>query len=402
MKPKKIAILLTHPAQYFSPFFRELAACPGVELTVYYCSKEGHELFRDKEFGRPVKWDIPLLEGYKSVFLRNYNPFGGISHGFTGLVNIGLTRKLAKRKYDILFVHGWGYLSSWLAFLTAIFCGIPFVVRAESPLNQELFKSRWKLWLKKFALGFIFKKMHAAMAIGTQNAEFYRHYGVPETKIRLMPYAVDNTFFMASASSLRGRKNELRKKYGLPVNKVIINFTGKLSGKKRPLDLLRAYAAVKTPDKSLVFVGDGILSRDLRLFAENEKIKDVYFAGFKNQSEIGELYALSDIFVLPSGLGETWGLAVNEAMCFSLPVIVSDMVGCGKDLVVSGKNGFVYPMGEIDRLTDYLTELVKNPNLRERMGRHSFEMITRWSYKEDIEALLPKTHQVLEAVSNDT
>ena len=387
MQPKKIAMLLTHPVQYFSPFFRDAAAYPDIDLTVYYCSREGHEAFRDEGFGMSVKWDISLLEGYKSIFLRNYNPFGGINHGFAGLVNIGLTRALVKGQYDLLLVHGWNYFSSWAAFVTAIFRGIPFAVRGESPLNQELFKSRWRLLLKKAVLGFIFRKMYAAMAIGTQNAEFYRYYGVPECKIKFMPYAVDNDFFIATASSLRGRKNELRKKYGLPEGKVVVNFTGKLSGKKRPMDLLRAYVAVKAPDKTLIFVGDGSLLEDLRLFVESEKIKDVYFVGFKNQSEISQLYALSDIFVLPSGLGETWGIVVNEAMCFSLPVIVSDIVGCGSDLVKPGENGYIFKLGDIPHLAENLEVLIGNPSLRVKMGERSLEIIKRWGFRQDLAAI---------------
>ena len=382
----KVAFLLTHPIQYFSPFFRELAACPDIDLTVYYCSREGHDVFHDVEFGRSFKWDIPLLEGYRSVFLRNHNPFGGVNRGFTGLINMGLPRELIKGRYDLLFVHGWGYCSSWIALLTAILCRLPFVVRGETPLGQELLKNGWKRALKKTVFGIVFKRMHAAMAIGTQNAGFYRYYGVPDEKIILMPYTVDNAFFMSAANSLRGKKSELRRKHGLPEDKVIINFTGKLTDTKRPFDLLRAYAAANAPDKALIFVGDGNLSGDLRSFAEKENIKNIYFTGFKNQLEIIELYALSDIFVLPSN-SETWGLTVNEAMCFSLPVVVSDTVGCGADLVKSGENGCVIKKGDISELTETLGALISSASLRAKMGERSLEIIKNWGFDRDITAM---------------
>jgi glycosyltransferase involved in cell wall biosynthesis len=387
MPSKRIAILLTHPIQYFSPFFKELAAAPGIDLTVYYCSAEGHKEFRDAGFGRQVRWDIPLLEGYKSVFLPNYNPCGGINSGFFGLFNLGLPKELIRGHYDFLFVHGWSYFSAWLAFAAAVISRLPFVVRGESPLNQELCKSRWRRPIKKIIFGFIFRSMKSAMAIGSQNAQFYRYYGVSGDKIKLMPYAVDNARFMQEADLLGRQKEELRKKYGLPLDKVVINFTGKLSAKKRPLDLLAAYSAAQASNKALVFVGDGALAQDLRRFAEAKKLKDVYFMGFKNQSEISQLYALSDIFVLPSGIGETWGLVVNEAMCFSLPVVVSDMVGCAADLVKPGENGFIYPLGGIDKLTACLLELITDADLRARMGKRSFEIINKWSFKEDLEAV---------------
>ena len=56
------------------------------------------------------------------------------------------------------------------------------------------------------------------------------------------------------------------------------------------------------------------------------KIDHVYFVGFKSRKEIAEFYAISDVLVLPS-LQETWGIVVNEALCFGIPVITSDQVG---------------------------------------------------------------------------
>lgn len=387
MRANKVAVLLTHPIQYFSPFFRQAAACKDIDLTVYYCSREGHEVFRDKEFGREVKWDLPLLEGYKSVFLTNLNPLGGINRGFWGLVNGGLPAELIKERYDLVLVHGWGYFTAWLAFMAAILSGTPFAVRGESPLNQEVLKSKLNFWLKKVLLGAVFRRMRAAMAIGTQNAAFYRYYGVPDHKIKVMPYSVDNAFFMATATSLRASKTELRRKHGLPEHKVIVNFTGKLSSKKRPLDLLQAYEGVRSTDKALLFVGDGPLLEELKAYVEKENVKDVYFAGFKNQSEISELYAVSDIFVLPSGPGETWGLVVNEAMCFSLPVIVSSTVGCAVDLVKNGENGFVFQQGDTLKLSEHLKELIDSQHLRSKMGENSFRVVSGWGFPQDISAI---------------
>jgi glycosyltransferase involved in cell wall biosynthesis len=70
----------------------------------------------------------------------------------------------------------------------------------------------------------------------------------------------------------------------------------------------------------------------------------VRFLPFANQSEMPARYALADLFVLPSrGLYETWGLAVNEAMHLGVPCLVSDRVGCQRDLVTDGETGWVFP-----------------------------------------------------------
>ena len=129
-------------------------------------------------------------------------------------------------------------------------------------------------------------------------------------------------------------------------------------------------------------MGDGPLRGEMEDFADNHRIKSIYFMGFKNRQEMGIFYALSDIFVLPSRR-ETWGMVVNEALCFSLPVIVSDQVGAGVDLVVSEKNGLIFPAGDINQLADRLSKLVKIPQEdRIKMGEKSRDLIEEWSGRD--------------------
>ncbi len=97
---------------------------------------------------------------------------------------------------------------------------------------------------------------------------------------------------------------------------------------------------------------------------------------------------MADIFVLPSGVGETWGLVVNEAMCFSLPVITSDLVGCASDLVKSNENGYTFSVGDIDKLSEYLKELINNSKKRELFGKKSLEIVKNHSYENDIKGIL--------------
>jgi len=173
-------------------------------------------------------------------------------------------------------------------------------------------------------------------------------------------------------------------------DQTVILFTGKLIEKKHPFDLLKAYqrAANNSSKVALVFVGDGALRPELEKYAKEHNLKNVHFVGFKNQTELPKYYTLADIFILPSGLGETWGLVVNEAMCFGLPIIVSDLVGCGPDLVKYGENGYIFPVRDIKKLTEYLLDLIQNPQKRKKFGKKSFEIIQNYSYEKGIEGIL--------------
>src|SRR5439155_18234313 len=97
---------------------------------------------------------------------------------------------------------------------------------------------------------------------------------------------------------------------------------------------------------TVVMAGSGEIEAELRGFCAEHELNNVTFTGFVNQSELPALYAAADVFVLPSGADEHWGLAVNEAMCAGLPVVVSREVGCVPDLVRDGVNGFTPCVGD--------------------------------------------------------
>ena len=318
----KIAVLVSHPIQYQAPLFRKIAERPEIDLKVYFAWDNRGAL--DKEFGKNILWDIPLIEGYRHDFLKNYSPYP--SSKFLGQINPGVVRKISKENCDAILIFGWNSFTNWLGFLIAFWRGIPVLLRGENPLNQERLKSGWKIKVKKVVLGWLFRHVSALLYIGEENKRFYQFYGAPTEKLFFAPYAVDNDRFLTASENLKPKRQRLREELGVGPENLVILFAGKLIPKKRPMDLLRALELLTTnylpPTTHLLFVGDGELRPELKEYVSEKKIPNVKFLGFKNQTEMPEVYAISDIFVLPSGTGETWGLAVNEAMCFGVVPIV--------------------------------------------------------------------------------
>ncbi len=388
MNKSKIAFLVSHPIQYFSPLFKEIAKRTEIDLTVLYCSDESVKGMRDTGFGSDIEWDIPLLEGYRYKFLKNHSPISTIFKAPFGLINFSIVKEIFRGHYDAVIVHGWHYVTLWLAYFAAICSGTRVYLHAENPYNQEIRKSKCKLFIKKLVLGLFFKGFNGFLAIGTENRKFYEYYGVDPKKIFLTPYAVENNRFIKEYDQNVSGKTGLKNEIGIPKSKTVILFSGKLVAKKRPMDLLQAYELIAAPDKALVFLGDGPLRRALEEYIARKRIKDVYITGFKNQSEIYKYYIESDIFVMPSTIGETWGLVVNEAMCFGLPVIVSDLVGCGADLVKHGENGYIFNMGNVDELACYIRRLIEEKDERKQFALASIDLIKKWNYDADIEGIL--------------
>jgi len=90
--------------------------------------------------------------------------------------------------------------------------------------------------------------------------------------------------------------------------------------------------------------------------------------------------------VLPSE-NEPFGLAVNEAMCASLPVVVSREVGCVPDLVGDGINGYTPSAGDVTGLSRALRRLIESEDLRQRQGEASLARIQLWGYRECLQGL---------------
>ncbi len=385
MKP--LIVLNSHPIQYFVPLYQE-AVRQGLPLEVWYCSSYGLKGETDLEFNTRVKWDLPMLEGYSYRFLKNASPRPSI-YGFWGLLNLEVLFLLFRQPPSVVLVHGWGYATHWLCIMMARLAGHTVCLRGEAPLCHENGRQGLKAALRKHALRFLFDKVHFFLYIGQENRAFYRHHGIPEERLLFAPYAVDNGRFHRAYEELRTQREALRRELGLPPDKRIVLYSGKYILKKRPLDLLAAFAACPhRASACLVFMGEGPLRPEMEAFIEREGLDNVVLTGFVNQSAVSKYYAAADLFVMCSAEGETWGLSTNEAMNFHLPVLLSDLTGSHADLVRESENGFVFPTGDVKALQEYLTRLLSLPEEELRaMGEASARIVRMYSYEEIIAAL---------------
>jgi glycosyltransferase involved in cell wall biosynthesis len=382
-----LQFFLSHPIQYVSPLLRELSL--QTTLKVYYYGGQS-AVNDDKGFGQKVTWDIPLLDGYNYEFLKNSSSSKGMNTQFLDAINWSIFKLLRKSDDKVVIVNGWAYLSDWFVFLGAKLYGKKVWMRAEMPWNQEELKPKsvkksLKFLLFKYVIFKFF--IDKFLYIGTQNKKYYLMHGVKESRLIFAPYAVDNQRFQ----SLKTDGSSARQRWNIAENHLVILYSGKLIDKKRPLDLLKAFHQLNEPNTVLFYMGDGPLRNVLEAYISKHQVNNVVISGFINQSEIGTIYSMADLFVMCSGIAETWGLSVNEAMNFGLPVIVSSTCGSSFDIVENGENGYVFREGEIDALTNSLQSIVKDAMLRERMGVASKEKINQFSHQvtsQNIKALL--------------
>ncbi len=388
--PKRLAVVLSHPIHYFLGLFRELAREPGIELMVYLCSDFGMRPGYDETFGRQVIWyDQSILDGVPHRFLKNRSDTGESPHGFWTVVNPDIVGELRRSPYDAVLLHGYTYATNYLAMCAAKSVGTRVLLRGESNLlNTRPVHVRAA---KRLLFAPLFGSVDAFLSIGTKNHEYYRHYGVPERKLFAAPYTVDNAFYQSEANRLAPERGAIRRSLGIPENACVILFASKLIDRKRPMDALRAFEAAGRRGGGggaayLIFAGDGPERQELERYAADHAVRNVHFTGFVPPFDLPRFYAVADVFLFPSGF-ETWGLVVNEAMNFGLPILTTDMVGSSYDLVRDGENGFVHRVGDIETLSARLAALIGDEPLRRAMGATSRERISRWSYHETIRGI---------------
>lgn len=381
----KLAILNTHPIQYFAPLYKRLAQEKNIDLTVLYCSRWGVSEYIDPQFKTKFKWDVPLLDGYNYKFLKNIRKTEDVNK-FFNLINLEIIKELIKNKNDVLWVNGHNNLTNIIAVITAKLLGIKLLMRAETQLNVE--PLRIKKIFRKPAMKLFYNFFNGFLYIGSRNKEYYKYTGVNDSKLFFVPYTVNNDFFISEVENAKKNYSEIKKRFNINNNNLNIVYASKLMKRKNPIDLLKAFEIVKKrlENVNLIFVGTGEEENNLKNYVDSNKLNDVYFLGFLNQSELPKAFAISDIFVLPS-VNETWGLIINEAMCAGLPVIVSDVVGAVPDLLKEGINGYSFQAGNVEQLAEKLYLILSNDELRISMGKKSREIISNWSYNECIQGI---------------
>ena len=376
----RLAIVTTHPVQYHAPLFRRLAERRDVEVHVFYSWKGAVEgAAMDHGFGASFAWDIPLLDGYAYTFVDNVADDPG-PHHFRGIDAPTLVPTVGAWRPDAILVFGWSYRAHLHA-IRAFHGRVPVIFRGDSTLIDERrdLAGRARSVARRLALRWVYGHVDRALYVGTNNRDYFLAHGLTDAQLSWVPHAIDTERFGGADGTLEEDALAWRRSLGISDADRAAVFVGKLEPKKAPDVLLDAFLGGSSGLDHLLFCGTGPLEEALRARAGDRA--GIHFLGFQNQTRMPLAYRLGDVMVLPSrGPGETWGLAVNEAMACRRPSVVTDRVGCAPDLVVAA-TGRVVPADHADALASAIAEVVK-PGVAERMGEHAHNLIQAWTLDE--------------------
>ncbi|MGA9652061.1 glycosyltransferase family 4 protein [Pedobacter sp.] len=377
---KKLAIVSTHPIQYYAPVFKLLAQ--EIEIKIFYTQGDYSLNKFDLGFKQKIEWDLPLLDGYDYTFVENNAKDRG-THHFNGINNPTLITQIKDYQPQAVLVYGW----AWKSHLKAIryFKGrIPVYFRGDSTLFSKT--SKWKTLFKPLFLKWVYSHVDLAFYVGKANKAYFKKYGLNEKQLVFAPHAIDNERFSENRAV---EVSALREKLGIGNEEVLLLFSGKFDMIKNPDILLDAFLKLDLKNVYLLFVGNGALEEKLKATSEKQKTNNnrIYFMDFQNQTQMPSIYQACDLFCLPSR-SETWGLAVNEAMACGKAILVSDQVGCAIDLVKPQVNGDIFKSEDLEDLKNKLLSFVANKSRLVTFGETSKTIIKDWSFERQVMILL--------------
>lgn len=359
----RLAIVVSHPIQYYTPLYRRLAEREVVKPHVVFLSDAGAREHVDSGFGRKVAWDIPLLEGYEYTVLQ---PGSSVNtRGFWGRHDVRLNAKLEEISPDWLLLYGYASRMNWSALRWANKHNVKVAYASDSNIHDP--RRRYIQPIKKFLVQQFFLGIDAFLSTSEANLAYLREFGAPISSIYRLPFAIEVERFHNNTSTL-----EADRTYDFI-------WAGKFIPLKRPQDFLAALPRVVNtigrPIKTCI-VGDGPLRPALEAQAAGLPAScSVEFLGFVNQAAMPATLQRAHTLVFSSEQ-EAYGLIATEAAAAGLALIVSDRIGCVGSTVLArpGVNAVTYRAGDVKGLADAMSALMLDATRLTSMQQASWDI----------------------------
>jgi len=365
-----------------------LAERPELGIHVFYASDHSLRGSIDREFGVSVKWDVPLLNGYTSTLMNQRSRLEGFSNFFEH-DRKDVNNLFKNSKFAAVLVTAYRGMLHLRTIWAANRSLVPVIYRAEDMDCTNPRRNPAKELIRSNFLKRLYRRIGAFASIGSCTRNHYVKHGVPEERIFFSPYCVDDELFERQRFRYAPYRDEIRRALGFAPSDFVFLFSGKMISKKNPLLIAQAIGLMPEDQRiGFLAVGDGVLRNELERKMRQGGRGPSAFTGFVNQSQLGKYYLAADAFILPSAYGETWGLVVNEALAFGLPVIVSDTVGCRDDLVIHERTGYIFRSDDAFSLAHYMRMLAGNRDLAYRMGQRGKELAKNYTIAEAVQGIV--------------
>ena len=351
----KVLFLTNVPSPYRVQFFNELGT--KCDLTVLYQKKSSSE--------RNSNWVAECKNTYRSIFMRGIN--AKVDNAFCPEVI-----KYLNKKYDAIIICG---ISSPTEIFAIEWCKlkkIRYCIEGDGAFAKCGKGIKEKLKYHLISGGSLF------FSTCKEHEKYYEYYGADISKIYKYRFSSLLARYILEEKITQSEKNKLRVKLGMKNRKIILA-VGQFIYRKG-FDVLLRVAIHLGDDYAIYIVGDQPTQDYLDIIHDNS-IKNVYFVGFKTKDELKSYYLAADIFVLPTR-EDIWGLVINEAMAFGLPVITTDKCNAGLELVRNGINGYLITT---DSEAELKEAIIKTAREAEFLGKNALNIIRNYTIENMVD-----------------
>lgn len=240
--------------------------------------------------------------------------------------------------------------------------------------QQELLKEEYKKFglsappISKKNIEKVLSEYEASDYIMTCSGFTYRSFlkhGIPANKVLKVPYGVNLDLFGKLPKNSDG--------------KFRVICVGLMCLRKGIPYLLAAWKKLNLPEDKTELLLVGNVQKDLKHFLKNFSLpKNVIFYGSTNRKTLSQLYAKSDLFVLPS-IEEGLSMTIAEAMASQLPVVCTTNTG-GEELIEDGKQGFIVPIRNSEVLSEKILWFYENQKDSKQMGLNAKDKVQSFTW----------------------
>jgi len=388
-----VAVVVSHPIQHFAPLYQALTL-RNLDLRVLFLSRAGLDRYHDRGFGTQVQWSSDITGGYRHEFIADLALRPDWQQPNACLRAAGqVWTALDRLRPESVLIYGYRHTFNLAALAWCLRRHVPVLMIGDSELLGR--RSARARIAKRLALPPLLRRVDAFLTIGDNNEAYLADYGVPRSRMFRVPLTTDEAALREALDQRDAHRRSVRTELGIDPAALVALFSGKLIDRKRPLDLVNALRALarqpcgpRERQVVVVMAGDGQLRPALEAAAA-ELDGALRLVGFADQRQLPRLYAASDLYVHPAQR-DPHPLAVKEAVLSGLPVVVSDRVGSvgPTDDVRPGRNGRVYPVGDVTALARILDELRRSPDLLAEMAQESEKAIGDIELAASVEGFL--------------
>lgn len=347
------------PSPYRVDFFNELGK--KCHLTVTFEGMTATD--------RNKKWKGDTAKNYEAIYLKGKR-ITNDSFFCPGIIRV------LKKRWDKIIIGVYSTPTSMLAIEYMKLKKQRFYIEADGGIIQQdnFFKYRIKKHFISAASGWL--------SSGKRTTDYLVHYGADKDKCWLYPFTSLNKSDLAYAAQMRnGDKKFYKDAIGVKEEKMILSvgsFTyDRKYGIRKGFHALMHAAEKMNKYIGVYIVGDEPTGEFLE-WKKKKELENVHFIGFKTKDALKKYYAAADLFVLMTRF-DIWGLVINEAMSFGLPIITTEKCVAGLELVKENVNGHIIPVDDDKTLTEKVMCIINNEEKLKNFGEKSYEFIQRYS-----------------------